>query len=240
MHQFQREVVNGTARQFVEAKLAERDERHRRSGESRYRVEPNIKDGKGGLRDLHTLHWLAKYLYGNGLSVGAVEAAIFTANEYATFRRCEDFLWMVRCHLHFMAGRAEERLTFDVQPAMAERLGYSRAPGLARGRALHEALLPGGQGGRRPHHHPVLGAGDRAGQALAGPLAACSTRSAGAPAGASASPATSASTTAASTSPIPRSSSATLSTSSASSPGPRRRAPSSIPTPCACCAGRCG
>ena len=57
--------------QFVEAKLAERDERHRRAGESRYRVEPNIKDGKGGLRDLHTLHWLAKYLYGKGLSAGA-------------------------------------------------------------------------------------------------------------------------------------------------------------------------
>ena len=66
MHRFQREVVSGTARQFVEAKLAERDERHRRAGESRYRVEPNIKDGKGGLRDLHTLHWLAKYLYGDG------------------------------------------------------------------------------------------------------------------------------------------------------------------------------
>ena len=130
IRRFQREVVHGTARQFVEAKLAERDERHRRAGESRYRVEPNIKDGKGGLRDLHTLHWLAKYLYGNGLSVGAVEAAIFTADEYATFRRCEGFLWTVRCHLHFLAGRAEERLTFDVQTAMAERLGYSERRGL--------------------------------------------------------------------------------------------------------------
>jgi [protein-PII] uridylyltransferase len=130
IRRFQREVVDGTARQFVEAKLAERDERHRRAGESRYRVEPNIKDGKGGLRDLHTLHWLAKYLYGNGMSVGAVEAAIFTADEYATFRRCEDFLWTVRCHLHFLAGRAEERLTFDVQTAMAERLEYSERRGL--------------------------------------------------------------------------------------------------------------
>jgi [protein-PII] uridylyltransferase len=130
MQRFQREVVNGTARQFVEAKLAERDERHRRAGESRYRVEPNIKDGKGGLRDLHTLHWLAKYLYGNGIGTGAVEAAIFTADEYATFRRCEDFLWTVRCHLHCLAGRAEERLTFDVQTAMAERLGYSERHGL--------------------------------------------------------------------------------------------------------------
>jgi UTP:GlnB (protein PII) uridylyltransferase len=70
MRRFRREVVQGTARQFVEAKLAERDERHRRAGESRYRVEPNIKDGKGGLRDLHTLHWLTKYIYGAGPSEG--------------------------------------------------------------------------------------------------------------------------------------------------------------------------
>ena len=109
-------------------------------------------------------------------SAGAVEAAVFTADEYATFRRCEDFLWTVRCHLHFLAGRAEERLTFDVQPAMAERLGYVRAPRPARGRALHEALLPGRQGRRRPHHHPVLGAGDRAGQGLAGHRRSCSIR----------------------------------------------------------------
>jgi [protein-PII] uridylyltransferase len=129
MRRFEAEV-QGTARQFVEAKLAERDDRHRRAGESRYRVEPNIKDGKGGLRDLHTLHWLAKYLYGKGLSVGAVEAAVFSSDEYSTFRRCEDFLWTVRCHLHFLCGRAEERLTFDVQSAMAARLGYAERGGL--------------------------------------------------------------------------------------------------------------
>ena len=127
---FRREVVSGTARQFVEAKLAERDERHRRAGESRYRVEPNIKDGKGGLRDLHTLHWLAKYLYGDGVNPATVEAQVFTSEEYTTFRRCVDFLWSVRCNLHFLAGRAEERLTFDVQTAMAERLGYVERRGL--------------------------------------------------------------------------------------------------------------
>ena len=127
---FRREVVSGTARQFVEAKLAERDERHRRAGESRYRVEPNIKDGKGGLRDLHTLHWLAKYLYGDGVNPATVEAQVFTSEEYTTFRRCVDFLWSVRCNLHFLAGRAEERLTFDVQAAMAERLGYVERRGL--------------------------------------------------------------------------------------------------------------
>ena len=127
---FQAEVVHGTAREFVDAKLAERDERHQRAGASRYRVEPNIKDGKGGLRDLHTLHWLAKYLYGNGLSEANAEPSVFSAEEYSTFRRCEDFLWTIRCHLHFLAGRAEERLTFDLQPAMAERLGYAERAGL--------------------------------------------------------------------------------------------------------------
>ena len=130
MRRFQREVVQGTAKHFVEAKMAERDERHRRAGESRYRVEPNIKDGKGGLRDLHTLHWLAKYMYGKGPSEGALEATIFTADEQATYRRSETFLWGVRCHLHFLTGRAEERLTFDVQQAMAERLGYVDRGGL--------------------------------------------------------------------------------------------------------------
>jgi [protein-PII] uridylyltransferase len=131
IQRFQNEVVHGTARAFVEAKLAERDGRHERAGESRYRVEPNIKEGKGGLRDLHTLHWLAKYLDGRGLAVdGAEGSSIFTPEERHTFRRCEDFLWTVRCHLHFLCRRAEERLTFDVQPAMSERLGYVERGGL--------------------------------------------------------------------------------------------------------------
>jgi len=122
---FATDVVKGSAREFIAAKLAERDERHRRTGESRYRVEPNIKDGKGGLRDLHTLQWLAKYL-AVGSDGKAKDATIFTAAERSVFRRCEEFLWAVRCHLHFVAGRPEERLTFDLQPLLAERLGYAR------------------------------------------------------------------------------------------------------------------
>ena len=96
--------------------------------------------------------------------------------EVTTFRRCEDFLWTVRCLLHFLTGRAEERLTFDVQPGMAERLGYDDRGGLQRRRALHEALLPGRQGRRRPDDHPVLGAGDAAAQGLARASAGCCTR----------------------------------------------------------------
>ena len=127
---FASEVVRGTAKAFFEAKLTERDDRHKRSGASRYLVEPNIKDGKGGLRDLHTLHWLVRYLaIGSGSGAGH-PPDIFTRTEMTTFRRCEDFLWTVRCHLHFLAGRPEERLSFDRQPALAGRLGYVDRGGL--------------------------------------------------------------------------------------------------------------
>ncbi len=126
---FKKEVVEGTGREFIEAKLAERAQRYSRPGSSRYLVEPNVKESKGGLRDLHLLHWLARYLHPHGED-DFVATGVFTAAEYQTYLRCEDFLWTVRCHLHFETGRAEERLTFDVQPTMAERLGYRRHAGL--------------------------------------------------------------------------------------------------------------
>lgn len=129
MQRFYADVVKGTATSFIDAKLAERDERHKRSGQSRYLVEPNIKDGKGGIRDLHTLHWLAAYLAG-GTESEPLRQSVFTRAEKEIFRRCEDFLWTVRCHLHFVAGRAEERLSFDRQPILAERLGYTSRNGL--------------------------------------------------------------------------------------------------------------
>jgi [protein-PII] uridylyltransferase len=127
---FKAEVVTGTARAFIDAKMQERDERTRRVGESRYKVEPNIKDGKGGLRDLHTLNWLSKYVFGQEVGAAAVEAGLYTEDEVQTFRRCEDFLWSVRCFLHFLTGRPEEVLSFDVQPMMAQSLGYTSRGGL--------------------------------------------------------------------------------------------------------------
>jgi [protein-PII] uridylyltransferase len=126
---FNTEVVAGTARQFIDAKMQERDERTRRAGESRYKVEPNIKDGKGGLRDLHTLNWLSKYIFGQEVGAAAVAAGLYTDEEVQTFRRCEDFLWSIRCFLHFLTGRPEEVLSFDVQPVMAQSLGYTSRDG---------------------------------------------------------------------------------------------------------------
>jgi [protein-PII] uridylyltransferase len=125
---FRKEVLEGNARPFIDAKLEEQRARHARA--SRYLVEPNVKDGKGALRDLHTLHWLAKHLYPDKAEAEFIEAGVFTRREYESFRRCERFLWSVRCHLHFLTGRAEERLSFDLQQPMAERLGYRSHAGL--------------------------------------------------------------------------------------------------------------
>jgi [protein-PII] uridylyltransferase len=127
---FDKEIVQGTAPEFVAAKLAEREERHRRSGQSRYLVEPNVKDGKGGLRDLHTLYWIAKYVYRIRDRTQLIELGVFEPREYSRFKRCGEFLWAVRSHLHFIAGRAEERLSFDVQREIALRLGYTQHPGM--------------------------------------------------------------------------------------------------------------
>jgi [protein-PII] uridylyltransferase len=125
--EFWNEVATGSGQDFVDAKLAERDQRHTRQGESRYLVEPNIKEGKGGLRDLQTLYWIGKYLYHVEDAADLVEHGVFTKDEYKTFQKAEAFLWNVRVHLHYLVGRAEERLSFDVQSALAAALGYHNA-----------------------------------------------------------------------------------------------------------------
>jgi [protein-PII] uridylyltransferase len=127
---FDNDVVRNTAAQFVAAKLAEREERIRHAGQSRYLVEPNVKDGKGGLRDLHTLFWIAKYVYRVREPAELIKRGVFDKQEYQLFRRCEDFLWAVRCHMHFISHHAEERLSFDIQREIALRLGYTAHPGL--------------------------------------------------------------------------------------------------------------
>lgn len=119
------EVAAGTGAAFTEAKLAERDARHRRMGDSRYVLEPNVKEGKGGLRDLQTLFWIGKYLYQVDDVAGLVEKGVLTTEEARHFRRSQSFLRAVRCHLHYLTGRAEDRLTFDLQPPLARVAGYT-------------------------------------------------------------------------------------------------------------------
>ena len=104
---FENEIMPRTGPEFIAAKMAERDERHRQMGNTRYVVEPNIKDGKGGLRDLHTLFWIGKYFYRVKTSAELVGKGMLSAEEYRLFIRAEDFLWAIRCHLHYVTGRAE-------------------------------------------------------------------------------------------------------------------------------------
>ena len=110
-------------------KLAERNARHKRMGDSRYVVEPNVKDGKGGLRDLQTLYWIGKYIHRVRSAAELVDVGLFTAAEYRSFRRAESFMLAVRCHLHTITGRAEDRLTFDLQREVAERMNFADRPG---------------------------------------------------------------------------------------------------------------
>ena len=127
---FENDVVPRTGPEFIAAKMAERDERHRLIGNTRYVVEPNVKEGKGGLRDLLTLFWIGKYFYRVKTSAELIEKGVFSAEELRLFQRAEDFLWAIRCHLHFLTGRPEEKLTFDVQPELAERLGFTERAGM--------------------------------------------------------------------------------------------------------------
>ena len=127
---FDNEIVPKTGPEFIAAKMAEREERHKQMGNTRYLVEPNIKDGKGGLRDLNTLFWIGKYFYRVKTSAELVDKGVLSHDEYRLFARAEDFLWAMRCHLHFLTGRADEKLTFDVQPELASRLGFADRAGM--------------------------------------------------------------------------------------------------------------
>ena len=127
---FTQELVMETGDAFVRAKLDERNVRHRKLGDSRYVLEPNIKDGKGGLRDLHTLFWIAKYVYRVSEIADLVGRDVLAPEELRKFVKANSFLWTLRFHLHYIANRPEERLTFDVQPEMAARMRYSERAGL--------------------------------------------------------------------------------------------------------------
>ena len=119
-----RDLFAGTVPAFIEAKLQERSERHARQGGQRYVLEPNVKEGKGGLRDLQTLYWIAKYIHRVDRAVELVDLGVFSREEHLAFWQAEDFLWAVRCHLHLISGRPMDVLSFDMQVEVARRMGY--------------------------------------------------------------------------------------------------------------------
>jgi [protein-PII] uridylyltransferase len=126
-----RTACTDDAAAYLRAKAAERDARHRRYGASPFVVEPNIKEGRGGLRDLQMLGWMARYLFGAKTfeeltNANGSAGELITEAEARQAKRSLDFLWSLRLNLHYVAGRAEERLTFDLQPVVGARMGYTR------------------------------------------------------------------------------------------------------------------
>ena len=125
---FQETIVNGNGRRFVEAKLKERNRRHEDLGDVRYVLEPNIKDGKGGLRDLQTLFWITKHIYGTSNLSELIEKGVFLGQDVSRFRKALEFYATVRCNLHYLAKRPEERITFDIQKTLGEKMQYRDDP----------------------------------------------------------------------------------------------------------------
>jgi [protein-PII] uridylyltransferase len=119
------DLFRNTESDFIEAKLEERDQRHTRQGGQRYVVEPNVKEGKGGLRDLQTLFWIGKYIHGVSDVAELVPLGLFRREEFDRFVTAEAFLMAVRNHLHLVADRAMDQLTFDMQVEVAARMGYA-------------------------------------------------------------------------------------------------------------------
>jgi [protein-PII] uridylyltransferase len=109
---------------YLAARLAERDARHARYDDTAYNLEPNLKDGPGGLRTLDSLRWLGRRLAHASDFADLVEAGLLDPAEHATLEHSEAMLRRYRFALHLEAGRPEERLLFDYQRALAGRLGF--------------------------------------------------------------------------------------------------------------------
>ena len=131
---FRKDITKGKGRAYIASKLAERDARHEREGNSRYVIEPNVKEGKGGLRDLHALYWIARFLDKDGKINDAqhpqsyVEMGLFDERAATRFVHAADFLWRTRIWLHYASGRPNESLSFDKQTVLARKMGYASGP----------------------------------------------------------------------------------------------------------------
>ncbi|HUK02718.1 MAG TPA: [protein-PII] uridylyltransferase [Steroidobacteraceae bacterium] len=114
-------------REFFEAKLREQTERHLKANDTAYNLEPNVKTGPGGLRDIQTIGWVAKRHFGTDSLDGLVHRGFLTPGELRRLKQAQAFLWKVRFGLHVLTGRREDRLLFDYQIRLAQSFGYEDA-----------------------------------------------------------------------------------------------------------------
>jgi len=113
-----------SSKRFFEEKVTEQKQRHKKFGETGYNLEPNVKDSPGGLRDIQTIGWVAKRHFDANIFHDLLQHGFLTESEYKSLLNAQEFLWEVRCNLHFLAGRREDRLLFDYQRELAKIFGY--------------------------------------------------------------------------------------------------------------------
>lgn len=114
-------------RRFFEAKYQEQQERYHKYDDTAYNLEPDVKEGPGGLRDLQMIGWVAKRHFGATTFRDLMTKNFLTDNEYQELMTCRDYLWQVRFALHTLTGRREDRLLFDYQRQLADQFGYRDA-----------------------------------------------------------------------------------------------------------------
>ncbi|MGF1547392.1 MAG: [protein-PII] uridylyltransferase [Thiotrichales bacterium] len=117
------------SRTFLQAKLQEQKRRYERFGETAYRLEPNLKESPGGLRDIQLIGWIARRHFDIDNPRELIDLGVITAHEYETLCEGRNFLWRIRYALHNLSGRKEDRLLFDFQRTLAQQFGYTDAAG---------------------------------------------------------------------------------------------------------------
>ncbi len=118
------DVFYWKASSFITAKVAERNATRQQYGGSVYLREPNIKEGPGGLRDIHTAFWVAFTHFRVPSLVDLIPRGILTEGQYAVFLRSRNFLWKLRNELHYLSGRKNDHLTYELQERTAKNFGY--------------------------------------------------------------------------------------------------------------------
>ena len=126
---FKLEIINKLKEKYFYEKIKERDVRHKKMGDSRYLLEPNIKEGKGGLRDLNTIRWIISFLYQGNSVKEYLSFGLMTNKEASFYNKAEKYFMTLRSMMHYYSKNNSDRLTFDLQLSIAEKLGYKSHSG---------------------------------------------------------------------------------------------------------------
>jgi len=117
-------ILNSDTGSFIKYKISENEERQKKYGSSVYLLEPNLKEGEGGLRDLHSAIWIARIKFKAASLQELVIKGILNEQQAEDFRNAFDYLWCIRNHLHILGQRKSDQITFDLQQQIASELGY--------------------------------------------------------------------------------------------------------------------